>query len=59
MTNKLISIGWLGDQRVYLNVTREEAMRRYEESEDEPAEETTILEFEFEDEFLAYDVSPL
>lgn len=31
--NKLIAIGWRGVKTCYLNVTREEAIRRYTESD--------------------------
>jgi len=64
--NKLIVIGWLGTRTVYLNVTREEAIRRYATDEMIPdlkkaaayIEENKLLEeFEFVDEFWAYDVS--
>jgi hypothetical protein len=63
--NKLISIGWLGVKRCYLNVPREEAIRRYARDEydgnpgitDESlTKDRLIEEFEFDDEFHAYDV---
>ena len=61
-TNKLISIGYLGCMSVYLNVSREEAIRRYRESDGmqdhEVIEEGRICEFEIYDEFSAYAVHP-
>jgi hypothetical protein len=57
MANCLIAIGWLGIKRVYLNLTREEALARYRASEGESCEtDPQIEEIEFEDEFWAYDV---
>ena len=58
--NTLIVIGWLGCKKCYLNVSREEAIRRYKiddrTGEDEwTAIEGDIIEFQFEDEFSAYD----
>ena len=56
--NKLIVIGWIGVKRCYLNISREEAIRRYEAAEGCSGIESTELidEFEFEDEFGAYEV---
>lgn len=66
MKNKLISIGWLGIKRCYLNVSREEAIKRYvEEAENSILDDIDehylvrndlIEEFDFDDEFSAYDV---
>lgn len=57
---RLIAIGYTGDRRCYLNVSREEAVRRYEESEGRPITDPTIhdtiQEFEFVDEFRTYEV---
>lgn len=65
--NKLITIGWLGVKRCYLNISREEAVRRYVEKEatfytpeefakeKEYIEANMVEEFEFDDEFEAYD----
>ena len=55
--NTLIVIGWLGVRRAYLNVSREEAIRRYMEAEGEedPPPPERITEFSFEDEFGCYD----
>jgi hypothetical protein len=53
--NKIISIGWTGSKRCYLNISREEAVERYKKSEgvlDPP----DVDEFEFGDEFGAYDL---
>lgn len=61
MTNKLIVIGWLGDMKAYLNVTKEKALTRYAKIDDitlAEAETHIRHEFEFEDEFNAYDVYP-
>lgn len=64
--NKIISIGWTGCKNCYLNVSREEAIARYNESErtigSDPYDEAyltkhgIIEEFEFDDEFNAYEV---
>lgn len=69
MSNKLIAIGYLGVKTCYLNVPKEEAIRRYVEAEmhgfetsaeiAQMRQETAaslVEEFEFEDEFSAYDV---
>lgn len=63
--NKLIVIGWMGSKRCYLNVSVEEAKRRFIEAEGEPYLDNMtdewftkfdkISEFEFDDEFGAYD----
>lgn len=59
-TNTLIVIGWTGIQRAYLNVPRDEAIRRYRASEDQPedvwdkASLGYIEEFTFKDEFGTY-----
>ena len=60
--NTLIVRGWLGCKKCYLNISREEAIERYKRddgtSEEEfSAIEEDIEEFQFEDEFGAYDVS--
>jgi len=54
--NKLISIGYIGLKRCYLNIPLEEAKRRYQEDEEEVPDTDIIYEFEFDDEFCAYDV---
>jgi len=55
----LVSIGYLGSKRVYINIPREEAIRRWEASEGESVDKwlNNIDVYEFEgDEFWAYDV---
>jgi hypothetical protein len=56
--NRLVVIGWLGTQRCYLNISREEALRRYHAAEGTAltalSDEPPISEFEFDDEFAAY-----
>ena len=55
--NKIVVIGFLGDQSCYLNVDVEEAKKRYmEENELEDLEGVTTREFEFEDKFEVYDI---
>lgn len=61
MKNKLIRIGFTGDMTCYLNITLEEAIKRY--LKDNPfttyenlIKENIIDEFEFDDEFSAYSV---
>lgn len=59
MKNKVISIGWLGLKRCYLNIEKDEAIRRYCESEHINAndfDEDSIDIIEFEDEFGAYSI---
>ncbi len=56
MKNKLIVIGWLGAKKCFLNVTKEEALRRYKEANPHETH-FCIEEHEFEDEFGAYDIS--
>lgn len=61
--NRIIAIGWLGSMQCYLNVSREEALRRYLvdnpiEVEYTKTQKDFIREFEFEDEFWAYSVGP-
>ena len=52
--NRLVACGFLGMYRVYLNVTKEEAIRRYRELDGE--DPTNVQEVEFTDEFYAYEV---
>lgn len=58
--NKLVAIGFMGDFQVYLNVSKDMAIRRYaarfELDETEVAECYDIREVEFSDEFCVYDV---
>lgn len=60
MKNKLIVIGWMGSQTAFLNMTREEAIARYEEVEGDKldpdflADPDLIREVEFDDFFHTY-----
>ena len=62
--NKIISIGFLGEQRVYLNTPKDEAIKKFANSrinyqhcsEEEIPEYYIITEFEFENEFSVYDI---
>lgn len=59
--NTLISIGYMGARRCYLNMSKESAIRRYCETERLSIEEFEmnhiyIHEFKFDDEFCAYEV---
>lgn len=59
ITNKITCIGYLGIKRCYLNVSREDAVKRYLEALGEECldgGEKVITEFEFTDEFGTYDV---
>ena len=56
MKHKLVTIGYIRRQRCYLDVPREDAMRRYQESTGEDAH--NVNEFEFVDEFSACDAFP-
>ena len=53
MKHTLVLIGWLGTKRAYLDIPREEAIRRYKES-DGDIDEEHIEEFTFTDEFGTY-----
>lgn len=50
----LVSIGYLGFKRVYLNLTVEEAQARYIASEGQLDGDTEVVEFDVE--FFAYEV---
>lgn len=53
--NTLIVIGWIGFAECYLNVEREEAIRRYLEKEGkESLDGESVEEFTFDDHFGAY-----
>jgi hypothetical protein len=59
--NKLISIGWSGIMKCYLNLTKEEAIDKYCKSQELTIEEfknmeLSYYEFEFDDSFEAYAV---
>lgn len=53
MTNTLTVTGWLGNKRCYLNVSEEEALRRFKL--ENPEGTTNVDTFRFDDEFNAYD----
>jgi hypothetical protein len=57
--NRLIVIGFRSDKKAYLNVPREEAIRRYllEHPEDETDVRSGLIVdvIDFEDEFYVYD----
>jgi hypothetical protein len=58
--NKLIVVGWTGVKKAYLNVSKEEAMKRYclEDDTTTPEEllsNNLVSEFEFDTEFSVYD----
>jgi hypothetical protein len=56
MKNKLITIGFIGFKKCYLNVTKEEAINRYlSDPNNLGIEDNEVKEFEFDDEFEAYD----
>lgn len=57
--NKIIAIGYMGSRQCYLNVSREEAMRRYRLHNDMAPDEPIIdhiAELDFDDEFSVYDI---
>ena len=63
--NHLVVIGPLGDQIAFLNVAREEAIRRYMDAQvcfpgdvPEPPADHEIREFEFHDAFSVYSAGP-
>lgn len=55
--NTIISIGYLGYKRCYLNVPREEAIQRYMKSEgdEERPSDNMIDEAQVSDEWCSYD----
>ena len=56
MKNKLVVIGWMGTKVAFLNVDREEAIRRAREEHDFDLDpEHHLHEFEFTDVFGVYD----
>lgn len=62
MPHTLHVIGWIGSKRCYLDISQDEAQRRYAASEPDHVAEFGMPEvttFEFEDEFLAYDAEQL
>ena len=63
MKHRLIAIGWTGDLNCYLDVDRETALARWEaQFQNEYSEgpgAPPITEFEFDDEFYAYQIWPL
>ena len=58
MKHHLILIGYISIKKAYLDISRDEAVRRFIASEDEEPEESNIKEFDFEDEFNVYDAWP-
>ena len=62
MNNKLISIGFLGMMRCYLNISNEDAINRYCKSMDIAIDEfdhDELKVFYFDEEFEAYSVYPI
>jgi len=57
MKNKVIAIGFLGVQTCYINVDKDEAIRRYcKENDIDEITDEPVKEFEFEDQFEVYDI---
>ncbi len=58
MKNKIISVGYIGLQKCYLNISEEEAIKRYCKSENITVEEfdNNLYIIEFEDEFKCYSI---
>lgn len=57
--NRLVAIGYLSGFVCYLNMSREQAIARYKTDGEymcDEMSELSIVEFEFEDRFGAYDV---
>ena len=59
--NKIVVIGFIGSKHCYLNVEKEDAIKRYCEVNKIPIEEFNEKEFnleiiEFDDEFMVYDI---
>lgn len=63
MINNLVIIGWLGAKEAFLNISKEEAVKRYfemypDEEEHRDSISETAFEFEFNDNFQVYDAWP-
>lgn len=54
MKHNIILIGWIGHKQAYLDVSQEEAIKRYERNNHIDSM-TTIETIEFDDEFVVYD----
>ena len=56
MTHKLVVIGCIGMKRAYLDISKDEAIKRYLESENQSElnDYEDVTEFEFDDEFWCY-----
>ncbi len=60
--NKIITIGYLGYNRCYLNITKEDAIERYckeekiNKEEFEKNDDISIYTTEFKDEFGCYEI---
>lgn len=60
MKNRIVQIGYTGNRRCYLSLSRDEAIPRYKEAESSyPGDEVEVpdhivSEFEFDDWFQAY-----
>lgn len=55
MKHRLVTLGWLGIQRAYLDMSIDEAIVRYRQDEPDACEqELDPQEFEFDDEFCVY-----
>lgn len=60
MKHKIVAVGFLGDFNCYLDVDREIALERWKgpflKEGSESLGDPRIIEFEFDDEFHAYDI---
>lgn len=54
MKHTLVTIGYLGSRRAYLDLSKEEAFNRYLKAEGEVPPHS-VRSFEFDDEFEVYD----
>lgn len=57
--NRLSVVGYIGSKRGYLNVSKEEAKRRYKEAEGDDVKDKDIKEIDFNDEIWVYDAGAL
>ena len=56
----LVTVGCIGNKRAYLDVTEDEAIRRFKLSDDYIGDDSMhVSSFEFEDEFWTYGASSL
>ena len=56
MKHTLIIIGWMGSKKCYLDMSKEEAITRYNKNDNFEQFQTPLESIEFDDEFSVYDI---